>query len=45
MKKTIFIMLGLLFSVSSIFAHALWIETAATGKVGQKQTVKVFYGE
>lgn len=45
MKKTIFIMLGLLFSVSSIFAHALWIETAATGKVGQKQSVKVFYGE
>ncbi|TCC98258.1 DUF4198 domain-containing protein [Pedobacter psychroterrae] len=45
MKKTIFIMLGLLFSVSSLFAHALWIETAATGKVGQKQTVKVFYGE
>lgn len=45
MKKTMILMLGLLLSASSIFAHALWIETAATGKVGQKQTVKVFYGE
>lgn len=45
MKKIILLTLGLLFSASSIFAHALWIETASTGKVGQKQSVKVFYGE
>jgi uncharacterized GH25 family protein len=30
---------------SQSFAHALWIETASTGKTGQKQEVKVFYGE
>lgn len=26
-------------------AHALWIETASTGKIGQKQQVAVYYGE
>lgn len=31
--------------VSKSYAHALWIETASTGKAGQKQEVKVFYGE
>lgn len=47
MKKMIFLLLTLFLSfvATSIFAHALWIETAATGKVGQKQPVKVFYGE
>ncbi|WP_285008280.1 DUF4198 domain-containing protein [Pedobacter faecalis] len=47
MKKLKFAILAALltFSTASVFAHALWIETAATGKVGQKQTVKVFYGE
>jgi uncharacterized GH25 family protein len=47
MKRTSFLVLTLLLSfvTTSIFAHALWIETAATGKVGQKQAVKVFYGE
>lgn len=47
MKKTIILSLTLLLSfvTTSIFAHALWIETAATGKVGQKQPVKIFYGE
>lgn len=33
------------FSISGAFAHALWIETAATGKKGQAQEVKVFFGE
>lgn len=33
------------FSASSVFAHALWIETASTGKKGQAQEVKVFFGE
>ncbi|WP_449440637.1 DUF4198 domain-containing protein [Pedobacter steynii] len=47
MKKLTFLALTLVFSfvTTSIFAHALWIETAASGKVGQKQSVKVFYGE
>lgn len=47
MKKINILLLTLLLSVTttSIFAHALWIETASSGKVGQKQTVKVFYGE
>ncbi|NII85918.1 DUF4198 domain-containing protein [Pedobacter sp. SG908] len=35
----------LVFSISSVFAHALWIETASTGKKGQAQEVKVFFGE
>ncbi|WP_214229155.1 DUF4198 domain-containing protein [Pedobacter sp. B4-66] len=47
MKKINTLLLTLLLSVTttSIFAHALWIETASSGKVGQKQTIKVFYGE
>lgn len=47
MKKITFLALTLLLSfvTTSIFAHALWIETASSGKIGQKQTVKVFYGE
>lgn len=32
-------------SIDNAFAHALWIETSATGKAGQKQTVKIYYGE
>lgn len=35
----------LAFSVTSTFAHALWIETSSTGKKGQPQDVKVFFGE
>jgi len=35
----------LAFSVTSTFAHALWIETSTTGKKGQPQDVKVFFGE
>lgn len=31
--------------ISQAYAHALWIETAGIGKAGQKQEVKVFYGE
>lgn len=37
--------LFLAFSISNVFAHALWIETSATGKKGQPQDVKVFFGE
>lgn len=32
-------------ATSTVFAHALWIETAVSGKVGQKQKIKVYYGE
>lgn len=35
----------LAFSVTSTFAHALWIETSSTGKKGQPQDVRVFFGE
>lgn len=45
MKKSIlFIALFLLASANS-FAHFLWIETNSTGKINQKQEVKVFFGE
>jgi uncharacterized GH25 family protein len=37
--------LFLAFSISNVFAHALWIETASIGKKGQPQDVKVFFGE
>jgi len=37
--------LFLAFSISNVFAHALWIETASTGKKGQPQEVKIFFGE
>lgn len=44
MKKIILTLL-MAFSASLVFAHSLWIETAATGKAGQPQSVKLFYGE
>lgn len=37
--------LFVLLSAGNAYAHALWIETAATGKAGQKQAVYVYYGE
>ena len=47
MKKISFAIVTvlLMLATSNVFAHALWIETPATGKVGKKQTVKVYYGE
>lgn len=42
LKALLFLILA---ATSQIFAHALWIETPATGKVGQKQEVKIYYGE
>src|SRR6218665_1086187 len=30
---------------SETFAHALWIETASTGKKGSAQEVRIFFGE
>lgn len=29
----------------NLFAHALWIETNATGKTGQTQEVRLYFGE
>ncbi|WP_344852447.1 DUF4198 domain-containing protein [Pedobacter jeongneungensis] len=43
--KISLLVLFLAFSISSAFAHALWIETSAMGKKGQPQDVKVFFGE
>lgn len=43
--KKIFLSMAMLMLSVSIYAHALWIETNATGKKGQVQEVKVFYGE
>ncbi|WP_367868468.1 DUF4198 domain-containing protein [Pedobacter sp. WC2423] len=47
MKKLTFLTLSILCCLitSKISAHALWIETGNTGKIGQPQTVKVYYGE
>jgi uncharacterized GH25 family protein len=46
MKIRVGILAMLLIVMSqSVFAHALWIETPANGKMGQPHTVKVFYGE
>ncbi len=42
---TLFAASLLLLNAGNTFAHALWIETAATGKIGQKQQVSVYYGE
>lgn len=41
------LLLAVLFTLgtSQLFAHALWIETTSSGKVGQVQQIKVYYGE
>lgn len=44
MKKFLFSVI-LCCSLQTLFAHALWIETITTGKIGQPQEVKVFLGE
>lgn len=43
--KSLLLSLFLLITANGLFAHALWIETNTTGKVGQSQEVKVYYGE
>jgi len=35
----------LTFFGSSVFAHAIWIESSPTGVKGKQQTVRVYYGE
>ena len=44
MKKILFSVV-LFFSIQSLFAHAIWIETITTGKTGQSQEVNVYLGE
>jgi len=46
MRTKIILFLGLMLSsAGQLMAHALWIEANASGKAGQAQAVKVFYGE
>ncbi len=46
MKKQILLSVILVvLSAGNLLAHALWIETNPTGKSGQAQDVKIFYGE
>ena len=45
MKNVFSLVALLLLSITNLFAHALWIETNATGKAGQKQTIKIVYSE
>lgn len=32
-------------ATANAFAHFMWLETSPTGKIGQKQEVKLFFGE
>lgn len=43
--KTLLTILISLVSLQFASAHALWIETQSNGKLNQKHTVKVYYGE
>ena len=44
--KRIFITLTLLlFSISPMFAHYLWLETDRTGSLNKEQEVRVYFGE
>ncbi|WP_129713840.1 DUF4198 domain-containing protein [Pedobacter sp. SYP-B3415] len=45
MKKLLFAVFILLATTVQTFAHALWIETQSRGVKGQKQDVKIFFGE
>jgi uncharacterized GH25 family protein len=44
MKKLIITLL-LALSTGVLFAHSLWIETNVKGKIGQSQSVKLYFGE
>lgn len=45
MKRLVFSVLVLLLAAGSVSAHAIWIESNATGKKGSKHAVKVYFGE
>jgi len=44
MKKC-FLVLVLLLTYATTFAHFMWVETSPVGKLNKKQEVKVFFGE
>jgi hypothetical protein len=43
--QNVFILLILLISTSTAFAHALFVETNETGKIGQSQKILIYYKE
>ncbi len=43
--KKFFLIVAMTLLHFTIYAHALWIETNATGRKGQVQEVKIYYGE
>lgn len=43
--KKVFLLFALIAFNTVSFAHMIWIETNATGKVNQKQQLKVYFGE
>lgn len=43
--KLVLLTISVLMFYSNIFAHYLWIETNTEGKIGETQTVNIFYGE
>lgn len=43
--KSLFLLIFFSIGTMQLYAHALWIETTSTGKKGQAQDVKIFYGE
>ena len=46
MKKALCFIVGvLILGLSNSFAHAIWIETPATGTAGMAQQVNVYFGE
>ena len=45
MKKLLFTFTTCLLSISTVFAHYLWVETNPTGILGQPQEVRVYFGE
>nr|WP_294924429.1 hypothetical protein [uncultured Flavobacterium sp.] len=44
LKRSAFLLL-MLITAPSLFAHALWIETKATGTKGKAQEISVYFGE
>ncbi|MCM0666200.1 DUF4198 domain-containing protein [Flavobacterium tyrosinilyticum] len=43
--KTLSFLFLMLFATPQLFAHALWIETKATGTKGKAQEISVYFGE
>lgn len=43
--KSVAVLVCMLIGTQSLLAHALWIEAKTSGKVGQAEEVKIFYGE